>query len=77
MCARSNVGDRAKCDYTDFMMRDEWTDGAFVEVGDNRAVLIYDIKGSGDNLDCAPSRPDSCSIYMGYHCAPYECQVIY
>lgn len=76
-CAGPNLGDKSKCDYPDFTMCDEWTGGAFVEVGESRAVLIYGVKGLGGNDYGAPSSPDACSMYQGYHCDPFERQVTF
>ena len=78
-CAGPNVGDTADCDYPDFTMCDEWTGGAFVENETRRAIMLLGHKGLGRNcydeppVDC----DDPCSDAHGYHCQPYERQVIF
>ncbi len=78
-CAGPNVGDPASCDYPNYTMCDEWTGGAFVEGGGKRAILLLGIKGLGDN--CYDEPPvvcdDPCDDSHGYHCNPYEYQVIF
>jgi hypothetical protein len=79
-CAGPNVGDPAYCDFTGFTMCDKWLGGAFVESGDKKAVLLLGMKGLGtangpNYYDDAPE--GACSIYRGYHCDPYERQVIF
>lgn len=78
-CAGPNVGDKAVCDYPDFTMCDDWTGGAFVESGEKKAILLLGYKGLGNNcydeppVDCH----DECNNSHGYHCQPYERQVIF
>lgn len=78
-CAGPNVGDPADCDYPDYTMCDDWTGGAFVDDGTRRAIVLLGYKGLGPNcydeppVDCA----DPCSDSHGYHCQPYERQVIF
>ncbi|NLX14965.1 MAG: hypothetical protein GXY44_15125 [Phycisphaerales bacterium] len=78
-CAGPNVGSPAACDYPDFTMCDDWTGGAFVDNGARRAVMPLGYKGLGDN--CYDEPPvechDPCSDAHGYHCNPYERQVIF
>jgi hypothetical protein len=78
-CAGPNVGDPANCDYPDFTMCDDWTGGAFVEADTRRALMLLGYKGLGDN--CYDEPPvecnDPCSDSHGYHCQPYERQVIF
>ena len=78
-CAGPTVGDKANCDYPGYTMCDEWTGGAFVDDGARRAILLLGHKGLGDNcydeppVDC----DDPCSDAHGYHCQPYERQIIF
>ncbi|MBP7745226.1 MAG: hypothetical protein KA383_03780 [Phycisphaerae bacterium] len=78
-CGGPNVGDPNNCDYPDFTMCDDWTGGAFVESATARAILLLGYKGLGSNcydeppVDCE----DPCSEAHGYHCQPYERQVIF
>lgn len=78
-CAGPNVGDPTECDYPNFTMCDSWTGGAFVENGNRQAILLLGYKGLGTNcydeppVDCN----DPCSNAHGYHCHPYERQVIF
>ncbi len=78
-CAGPNVGHASACDYPDYTMCDEWTGAAFVERGNRRAIMLLGYKGLGRNcydeppVDCH----DPCSTAHGYHCQPYERQVIF
>ncbi len=78
-CAGPNVGDPNVCDYPQFTMCDSWTGGAFVDNGSRRAILLLGYKGLGTN--CYDEPPvecnDPCSDAHGYHCHPYERQVIF
>ncbi|MHC5111787.1 MAG: hypothetical protein ACYTHJ_18125 [Planctomycetota bacterium] len=78
-CAGPNVGDPANCDYPDFTMCDDWTGGTFADSGTRQAILLLGFKGLGDN--CYDEPPvtcnDPCSDSHGYHCQPYERQVIF
>lgn len=78
-CAGPNVGDAAACDYPGYTMCDDWTGGAFVDNGSKRAIMLLGYKGLGSN--CYDEPPvacnDSCSNAHGYHCQPYERQVIF
>ncbi|HRX83473.1 MAG TPA: hypothetical protein P5572_00475 [Phycisphaerae bacterium] len=78
-CGGPNVGAPANCDYPDFTMCDEWSGGAFVDNGTRRAVVLLGYKGLGEN--CYDEPPvechDPCSDAHGYHCQPYERQVIF
>jgi hypothetical protein len=78
-CGGPNVGDPAECDYPDFTMCDGWTGAAFADDGARRAILLLGYKGLGPNcydeppVDCH----DPCNASHGYHCQPYERQVIF
>ncbi len=78
-CAGPNVGEPENCDYPDFTMCDEWSGGAFLDNGARRAIVLLGYKGLGDN--CYDEPPvechDPCSDGHGYHCQPYERQVIF
>ncbi len=77
-CAGPNVGNKANCDYPDFTMCDKWEGGGFVESGEKRAILLLGIKGLGDNTYGTPPPPASaCEDSQGYHCDPFERQVIF
>ena len=78
-CAGPNVGDPNLCDYPNYTMCDEWTGGSFVEASSKRAIILLGYKGLGSN--CYDEPPvecnDPCSDSHGYHCNPYERQVIF
>lgn len=78
-CAGPNVGSPEACDYPDYTMCDDWSGGAFVENADRRAIMLMGYKGLGEN--CYDEPPvecnDPCSDSHGYHCQPYERQVIF
>jgi hypothetical protein len=78
-CAGPNVGDPNRCDFRGYTMCDIWTGGAFVESGSRQAIVLLGYKGLGKScyddppIDCR----DPCSQYHGYHCNPYERQVLF
>lgn len=76
-CAGPNVGDKASCDYPNFTMCDKWESGGFVESGLKRSIILLGIKGLGTNYYGEAPGPDSCDSSTGYHCDPYERQVIF
>jgi hypothetical protein len=78
-CAGPNVGNPLVCDYPGFTMCDDWTGGAFADNGARRAIMLLGYKGLGNN--CYDEPPvqcnDPCGDSHGYHCQPYERQVIF
>lgn len=78
-CAGPNVGEKDQCDYPDYTMCDDWTGAAFVDSGERRAIMVLGYKGLGNN--CYDEPPvechDPCSASHGYHCQPYERQVVF
>ena len=78
-CGGPNVGDPNACDYPGFTMCDDWSGGAFVENETASAIMLLGYKGLGPN--CYDEPPvtcgDPCSDAHGYHCQPYERQVIF
>ncbi|HJL18969.1 MAG TPA: hypothetical protein RMH99_25125 [Sandaracinaceae bacterium LLY-WYZ-13_1] len=75
-CAGPNRGDPDVCDFPQFSMCDKWTGAAFVEEGDRRAIVLYGIKGVGNEYG-PPSSPDACNPYQGYHCDPLTLQLLF
>lgn len=76
-CAGPNVGDPGECDFPGFTMCDDWTGGGFVDDGSRRAVLLLGYKGLGPNCYGAEQCSNPCSDSQGYHCYPYERQVLF
>ncbi len=76
-CAGPNISPTAECDYPDFTMCDNWTGGAFVDDGQRRAIMLLGYKGLGSNCYGGAACGDPCNAYQGYHCHPYERQVIF
>jgi len=76
-CAGPNVGDPGECDFPGFTMCDDWTGGAFVDDGSRRAVMLLGYKGLGPNCYGGSECNDPCNQYQGYHCYPYERQVLF
>ena len=84
-------GQAVDCDYPGFSMCDSWTGAGFVEKGRENSVLILGHKGRtncyhcGDLTDDSQCRqtplPGECALFCnegrGYHCGPYERQVIF
>lgn len=75
-CAGPNVGDKAACDFPDFTMCDDWEGAGFVEGSAGRAVILWGVKGLGGNR-YGPPEPGDCNPHQGYHCDPFERQVIF
>jgi hypothetical protein len=75
-CAGPNVGEKGNCDYPDYTMCDTWLGGSFVESGQKRAIILLGVKGLGSNRYGQPQSGD-CDQYQGYHCDPFERQVIF
>lgn len=75
-CAGPNVGDPRSCDFPGYTMCDEWEAASFLEHGSKRAVLILGKKGLGPNHYGEPPRHGTCQDDKGYHCDPYERQVL-
>jgi hypothetical protein len=76
-CAGPNVGDPAECDYPGYTMCDDWTGGAFVGDDDRQAIMLLGYKGLGPNCYGNVECDNPCSDDQGYHCHPYERQVIF
>jgi hypothetical protein len=76
-CAGPDVGDKANCYFPDFTMCDKWEGGSFVESGEKRAIILVGVKGLGDNTYGAPPSTDACMQDQGYHCDPFERQIIF
>ena len=84
-------GQPVDCDYPGFSMCDSWTGGGFVESGRKNAILLLGHKGSTNCYYCGDPTDDSechqtpapgectpmCNESRGYHCGPYERQVIF
>lgn len=84
-------GQPVNCDYPGFSMCDSWTGAGFVENGQKNAILILGHKGSTNCYHCGDPTDDSgchqtplpgectpfCNEGRGYHCGPYERQVIF
>jgi hypothetical protein len=68
------------CHFPGYRVNDDWGGGAWVEAGGRTAVLIFGIKGLGDNCygipgeDCPASQ---CSESKGWHSDPYEPQILF
>lgn len=68
-----------ECDFTDYRGFDHWEGGAWIEIQEKSAVLIFGRKGLGDNCygnqeDCGG---DPCDYSKGYHAYPYEPQILF
>jgi len=75
-CGSPNLTNKALCDYPEFTMCDKWEGGAFIETGNRAAIVLFGRKGLGNNNYGEPGE-GACSLYKGYHCDPYERQVIF
>lgn len=76
-CAGPNIGPADDCDYPGFTMCDDWTGGAFLDQGSRQAVLLLGWKGLGRNCYGNVECSDPCGAVQGYHCNPYERQVLF
>lgn len=86
-------GETLSCDFPGFSMCDTWTGGGFLESGNRTAVVLLGWKGSTNCYYCGDPEDDSechvpqsewaqdcsvqCNESRGYHCGPYERQVIF
>ncbi|WP_291321868.1 hypothetical protein [Desulfonatronospira sp.] len=76
-CAGPNISPTDECDYPGFTMCDNWTGGAFVDDGISRSIMLLGYKGLGSNCYGGAECQDPCNDYQGYHCNPYERQVLF
>ncbi len=84
-------GETTNCDFPGFSMCDDWTGAAFVQAGDRAAITIVGLKGTTNCYYCGDPVDDSeceveplageCDLYCnesrGYHCEPYQRQVLF
>ena len=67
------------CAFPDYRGADHWNGGAWVQSGEESAVLIVGRKGLGDN--CYGSTDtcgvDPCAPSSGYHAYPYQLQILF
>lgn len=76
-CAGPNVGDKDFCDFPNFTMCDKWEGGGFVESNGKAAIILLGMKGLGTNVYGPPPFPGTCLDDQGYHCDPFERQIIF
>jgi hypothetical protein len=72
--------DFSQCYYPGYRVSDDWGGGVWVEAGGKSAVLIFGLKGLGDNCYGIPGEdcPESlCSDSKGWHSDPYEPQILF
>lgn len=68
------------CDFEGYRVDDQWGGGAWVDTGNKAAILIFGLKGLGDNCYGDPGvecLPNACEPYRGYHSDPYEPQILF
>lgn len=67
------------CDFPGYRAFDNWSGGAWIESGDEGAILIFGRKGVGDNCygTQAECSDDPCNMYKGYHAYPYEPRILF
>ena len=69
-----------QCDFDGYRVDDQWGGGVWVDTTEAGAILIFGLKGLGDNcygdpgVEC-PS--PACEPNRGYHSDPYEPQVLF
>jgi hypothetical protein len=76
-CASPDTWNPDQCDFPSFTMCDKWEGGAFVEAAAGRAVVLAGIKGLGGNTYGNPPSSDTCLDDYGYHCDPFERQILF
>ncbi len=76
-CASPNVTNKALCDYPEFTFCDKWEGGGFVDSGQRQAVILLGKKGLGTNYYGDAPSENACETSRGYHCDPYERQIIF
>ena len=72
-------GDPDLCHFPDYRAKDDWGGGAWVQMEDKSAILIFGRKGLGESCygtqqECSG---DPCDPYKGYHAYPYEPQILF
>ena len=79
------------CDYPGFSMCDSWSGGAFIGTQNKNAILLLGLKGTTNCYYCDETGPDPqchvspppaecvryCNEDQGYHCGPYQRQLIF
>ena len=61
--------------YPEYKACDYWSGAAWIQAGNKSALLIAGRKSFGDEY-YGDARPTDCTIDKGYHCDPYESQII-
>ena len=68
------------CDFDGYRVDDQWGGGAWIETPTRHGILIFGLKGLGDNcygtpgIDC----PEPACLYdQGYHSDPYEPRILF
>lgn len=64
------------CDYPDYTSCDSWEAATWVSTPKGDGILIGGSKGLGPTR-YGLGEPGGCSPYKGYHCDPYEIQIIF
>ncbi|RMH04075.1 MAG: hypothetical protein D6704_11720 [Nitrospirae bacterium] len=62
--------------YPDYKACDMWYGGAWLTVGNKSAVVFVGRKSLGE-VYYGEGRPGDCSQAKGYHCGPYEAQILF
>ena len=86
------AGEELTCDFPNFSMCDSWSGGSFVGNDQGSAIVLLGLKGTtncyycgdpNDDSDCRVEESEwkvdcvrSCDEPRGYHCGPYELQVL-
>lgn len=68
------------CDFDGYRVDDQWGGGVWIDTGGKSAILIFGLKGLGDNCygDPGVECPEpACEPDRGYHSDPYEPQILF
>ncbi|MCD4749331.1 MAG: hypothetical protein K8R59_08150 [Thermoanaerobaculales bacterium] len=68
------------CDFDGYRVDDQWGGGVWIDAGDAMAILLFGLKGLGDNCYGDPGvecPTPACEPGRGYHSDPYEPQILF
>jgi hypothetical protein len=77
-CSENN--DYAQCDFPGYRADDYWGGAAWVDTGASHGILLFGLKGLGDNCYGDPGvecPAPACDPYRGWHADPYEPRVLF
>lgn len=77
-CSENN--DYDQCEFPGYRVDDSWGGAAWVDTGASHGILLFGLKGLGDNCYGDPGvecPAPACEPYRGWHSDPYEPQLLF